>query len=279
MVSDYLYLMHKEALRRGLSHKTIKTYTQCIKQFMRFCKKDLRKVTKKDVRKYLDKIVETKKAGNTINVHLNALKFILEQVLGKRVTLRFRYSKTPKRMPVFLTQYEVSKLFSVIKNEKHLLILELLYSAGLRVSEVVNLRKEDFEFSRNIGWVRKGKGSKDRPFIIANVIKKRLEKYIFENCVYESSFVFKGRKGRRLHIRSVQEITKKYSRKADIKKNVHPHTLRHSFATHLIENGYDVVAVQPLLGHNSAETTNVYIHMASPSLISVKSPYDNLKKE
>jgi len=272
---DVLDLMTREMLRRGFSHKTIVTYRQCVKQFMRFCRKDFRKVTKKDIREYLDRMISKGVCGNTINVHINALKFVIQEILRRRVMLKIRYSKTPKSLPTFLTKEEVIKLFSAVENPKHLLILEIIYSAGLRVSEAVNLKKEDLDFSRSIGWVRKGKGNKDRPFIIAKFISERLRAYVSSN---NSKYVFSGRRGRPLHVRSVQEIIKAAAKKAGINKNVHPHSLRHSFATHLIENGYDIAAVQSLLGHNSAETTMIYVHMAAPSL-SVRSPYDEIERE
>lgn len=276
---DVLYLIKKETFRRGYSQKTTLAYCHCVKKFMNFCHKEPRKYTKADIKDYIDHLLDKKLSGSSINVHLNALKFLMEEILCKRVMLRIKYSKTPKQLPVFLSKKEVIDLFDAVINPKHKLILELIYSAGLRVSEVVSLRKQDLEFERGIGWVRKGKGGKDRPFIIARSLEARLKKFISENCVNPASFLFHGRKCRHLHTRSVQEIVKQAAIRAGIEKSVHPHSLRHSFATHLIENGYDVATVQPLLGHNSAETTMAYVHMASPAMISVKSPYDDLVKK
>lgn len=273
---DIIYNLQREMLRRGYSPRTIQTYVFCIKNFLKFCKKDLNKITKVDIKSYLDKYVDNNCAGNTINVHLNSIKFLFEGILNRRLTLKIKYSKVPKTMPVFLTKEEIIKLFSVIENEKHKLILELIYSAGLRVSEVINLKKEDFEFERNIGWVRKGKGRKDRPFIIAKIIETKLKEYVNKNCLNPNSYLFAGKNKDKLTVRTVQEIVKYATKKAKIEKNIHPHSLRHSFATHLIENGYDIATVQPLLGHNSAETTLMYVHMGNPKMIKVKSPYDSL---
>lgn len=133
------------------------------------------------------------------------------------------------------------------------------------------------EFERGVGWVRKGKGAKDRPFIIARLLAPKLKLHIAEACeTGELGYLFVGRKNACLSVRSVQEIVKQAASKAGIDKKVHPHSLRHSFATHLIEDGYEVCAVQPLLGHSSAETTMVYVHMARPALLGVQSPYDSL---
>ena len=273
---DELYLLKKEALRRGLSHRTVVTYCQCVKQFMRKCRKELLKVSKKDITDYIDSLVEKEACGNTLNVHINSLRFLFQEVLGRRIMFRIRYSKTPKALPVFLTKGEVVRLFEAVENPKHRLILEFIYSAGLRVSEVVRLKKQDLEFERRIGWVRKGKGGKDRPFIIARFLAPKLGAYIKDSCK-KSDYLFLGLKNTHLSVRSVQEIVKHAAVRVGIKKNVHPHTLRHSFATHLVENGYEVCVVQPLLGHNSAETTMVYVHMARPALLGVESPYDSLK--
>lgn len=269
---DILHLMQKEMLRRGLSHETIATYTQCARQFMKSCQKEPRKATKRDIQEHLDRLIEKGRCGNTINVHLNALKFMMEEVLCKRVMLRIKFSKRPKTLPVFLTKDETIRMLEAVQNPKHKLILEMIYSAGLRVGEAIKLRKQDLEPERNRGWVRKGKGNKDRPFIIANCLRQKIE-----DCMssQESIYLFPGRKGH-ITARSVQEIVKKAAKKAGISKKVHPHSLRHSFATHLIENGYDIATVQPLLGHNSAETTLMYIHMSSPKMISVRSPYDEV---
>ncbi len=271
---DAVYNMQKEMLRRGLSHRTISTYMQCVRQFMRFCPKELIRVANKDISDYLDMLVERKATGSTLNVHMNAMKFLLQEVLHKRVMLRMKFSRVPKQLPVFLTKEEVIRLFAAVENEKHRLALELMYSAGLRVSEALNLRAADFKFERGIGWVRRGKGNKDRPFIIADCLKERIKQ---QADSAGEGWLFAGRNGFPLHPRSVQEIVRDAARKAGIKKKVHPHSLRHSFATHLIENGYSLSAVQPLMGHSSAETTLVYVHMASPAMLSVKSPYDDFQ--
>ena len=124
--------------------------------------------------------------------------------------------------------------------------------------------------------MRNGKGNKDRPFIIAEKLKESLSRYI-NNCQTENSYLFLGKRGRYISPETVRQCVKKAAKKAGINKNVHPHTLRHSFSTHLIEEGCDITSVQSLLGHSSAETTMVYVHMASPRIISVKSPFDSLR--
>jgi len=205
-------------------------------------------------------------------VYLNALKFFYEEILHKRLTIRIHYSKTPKTLPVVLTKEETKQLISVISNTKHRLMVQLLYSAGLRVSELVKLKVTDLDIKNKYGWVRKGKGNKDRLFIIADTIKDELERTIKQS---NYGWLFKGQKeGTHLSTRSIQQIIKRAAKQANISKGVHPHTLRHSFATHLIENGSDVVQVQSLLGHASPETSMIYVHTARPKMINVTSPLD-----
>lgn len=261
----------------GRSPRTIKTYAQCVRQFLHYCRKDLKYVTKNDVISYLDRFVEKGSAGNTINVHLNALKFFFEKVLKKRLTVNIGYSKTPKQLPEFLTQEETNRLIETISNKKHSLMVKLLYSAGMRVSELVSLKTKDLELNYNYGWIRRGKGNKDRLFVIAEKLKTELIAWVAENELNPNDWLFQGQGNRHISTQTIQLIIKKATKRAKISKNVHPHTLRHSFATHLIQNGYAVTEVQPLLGHNSINTTMIYTHLASPRMLNVKSPYDCLR--
>ena len=270
-------LLRKEALRRGLSLRTINTYCSCLNKFFRICRKDPRELTKKDILDYLDNLIERKAPGNTINVYLNSLKFFYQQVLKKKLTVNLKFQKKRKHLPTFLTREEVNLFFSHIKNKKHLLMVTLLYSAGLRVGELVCLKVKDFDFSNNYGWVRQGKGNKDRMFILSLKLKEELIIWIEDNNLKLNDYLFTGNNNQRHYsTESIQQIIKKAAQSSRIGKNIHPHTLRHSFATHLIQNGNSVFEVQQLLGHNSVNTTMIYLHMASPDLLKIKSPYDKL---
>jgi integrase/recombinase XerD len=269
-------LVKKEALRRGLSKKTIDTYNNCLSKFFRIIKKDPKELTKKDILNYIDGLIERKAPGNTINVYLNSLKFFYEQVLKRKLTVNIKFHKKRKYLPTFLTKEEVNLFFSKIKNRKHLLMVTLLYSAGLRVGELVKLKVQDLDLYNNYGWVRQGKGNKDRLFILSLKIKDELTNWIQEKELEPKDYLFTGNnKHTHYSIESIQQIIKKAAKISRIGKNVHPHTLRHSFATHLIQNGNSVFEVQQLLGHNNVNTTMIYLHMASPDLLKIKSPYDN----
>lgn len=270
MTVDVLYNMKREMLRRKLSPRTVKTYLQYVKKFLIANKdKHPKEFSKKDVRAFLYKMEEQDVSGSTLNVAHNALRFMMIDVLHKACYLKIRYAKTPVRKPEYLTKEEINKILSVITNEKHNLLVSLMYGAGLRVREVTRLKVTDFSFEENIGWVKSGKGNKDRPFIIPQKIKNQLK----QHCEEEKHWLFPGRKGA-LTIKSVQELVKKVGEKAKIKKHLHPHMFRHSFTTHLLESGVDVVSVQTLLGHVRPETTLGYSHTIRPKMIAIKSPLD-----
>src|SRR3989344_2293329 len=232
----------KEALRRGYSLKTIKTYQKCVERFLKTCNKEVSKISKRDVKEFLYNLIKKERAGNTINVYLNALKFFFEEILNKRMRLNIKYSKKPKRLPIVLTKDEIKRLIESLEN--------------------------------NYVWVREGKGKKYRLFIIAESIKRELQDYVKNNNI--NGWLFPGNKRNHLSQRTVAAIIKNATKIAKINKKVHTHTLSHSFATHLIENGYSVSDVQNLLGHNSPETTMIYLHTASKNMIKVKSPLDSL---
>ncbi len=269
-------LIRKEALRQGLRPRTIQTYQQCIGRFFRRCHKDPLAVRKDDIKHFLDLLIERGAPGSTINVYLNALKFFYEQILHRKLTVNVRYSKAPTRLPEFLTQEEIAAIFAAIDNHKHSLMIRLLYSSGMRVSELLNLKVKDLDSAFRHGWVRNGKGGKDRPFIIAAKLQHELKVWVEQNKLHYDGFVFWSYDRKQYDDSSVREILKRAAKKANIQKKVYPHMLRHSFATHLLEQGYAITDVQPLLGHSRLETTLVYTHLAAPKLLAVQSPYDAL---
>ncbi len=262
---DVLEACREEMEFRRLSPKTRVTYLLFIRHFLKR-HPDPKKISKKDIRLFLERYKNS--PGNTINVVHAALRFMMVEVLHKNMNLGLRYAKRPKRLPTCLTKEEVRRIIDAINNPKQKLIISLMYGAGLRVSEVVRLRPEDIDLQNFIGYVRNGKGGKDRMFILPKSVSEELKNY------FGAHYLFMGNKGAHYSMRSVQEIIKRACRDSGVKKDVHPHTFRHSFATHLIEDGYGITAVQSLLGHISVETTMVYLHTARTS-INVKSPLDD----
>jgi len=273
---DLSELIRKEGYKRGLREKTIKTYVCCVNYFFRICKIDPKSVKKSDIENFIGILRKWNKSDNTVNVYVNSLKFFYEKILHKRLTVNIAHTRVRKKLPDFLTRDEIKRLFRFINNASHRLMISFLYATGMRVNELVSLKVKDFEFDNNYGWVRDGKGGKDRLFIVSLKLKDELNLHIMNNGLKHNDWLFLGNNASHYSVSSIQSIIKKAAKNAGIKKNVHPHTLRHSFATHLIENGYAVTDVQPLLGHSSITTTMIYLHMASPQLLKVKSPFDTL---
>jgi site-specific recombinase XerD len=266
----------RECIRRGFTDRTIETYISCINKFLRFCGKDARYVSKQDALDFLNYLSEKGLSGNSMNVYHMALRFLLEEVLRKNIHLNIKYSKRPSKLPIVLTKDETRKLIEAIKNQKHRLIIELIYSAGLRVSELTNMRVCDLRIDKNYGFVRQGKGRKDRIFIIADCLKDKLRNLIAEEKLDDENNLFLTNKRERYSARTLAEIIKTACKNSGINKKVHCHTLRHSFATHLIENSCSLSEVQSLLGHKSPETTMIYVHLAAPNMIKVRSPLESL---
>lgn len=270
---DLLEKMTTELIRRRYNRYTIRTYRFALKKFLMCVKVPPQRITKRMIYDYLLKQSNANKAASTMNVTLQAIKFVMEECLGKKFYVTIPTSKVSKRIPEFLTKEEVNRLFSVIVNPKQKLMIQLMYGAGLRVGELVRLRVKHLDFERELGWVRDGKGNKDRLFLIPQRIKIQLQQHIATNNLDYGSYLFPGQLSH-YSIKSVQQIVKTAAKKAGIRKNIHPHTLRHSFATHIIESGRSVTEVQALLGHASLETTMVYVHAASPKLLNSISPLD-----
>jgi integrase/recombinase XerD len=262
---------------KDLSIKTIKTYTSMLRLFLNYYK-DRRPddLTDEDIREYLLYAVDKKKVSQSYqNQAINAIKFYYEQVLGRPT--RTYYLQRPKhesRLPSVLSEEEVLKILRHIGNLKHQAALSLIYSAGLRVGELINLKLADIDSTRNQIRICQGKGKKDRVSILSPNILDLLRKYYKEYRPKE--WVFEGQAGEQYSAGSVQAVFRRAKEDAGIKKNATVHTLRHSFATHLLERGTDLRYIQELLGHRSSRTTEIYTHVTEKGFKNIVSPFDNL---
>jgi integrase/recombinase XerD len=272
-IARLIEMMQKDGKRRNYSPRTIDTYNHALRKFFRIYSIDPRKIKKNDIENYVDQMIKWNKSYNTINVHVSALKYFYEKVLKKRCTINIPIAKKTTRIPTYLEKDEIVSLINCISNKKHRLMVSLLYSSGMRVSELLNLKVKDLNFKQLQGWVREGKGRKDRPFIIAKSLFNELTEW--GNKLGNNDYLFSN-KDKPMSSSTVRIILKKAAKKANIKKGVHPHTLRHSFATHLANNGYSASEIQPILGHKSIETTLIYTHIANLQLLNIKSPLDSL---
>jgi len=215
------------------------------------------------------------RAATSIIVFLSAIKYAYSAILKKDLTASIKRPKREKALPVVLSKQEVKLLMESFETKKSKLMVSLIYACGMRVSEVVSLKVNDLEFEEKIGYIRKAKGKKDRIFNIPEALSKKLEKQVENQRKLNQEYVFSGRKGK-MTTRNVQKIVAKAAKKAGINKGVHVHTLRHSFATHLLENGVDIRIIQEMLGHADLSTTQRYSHVSSQLLRKVKSPLESL---
>ncbi len=257
---------------RGFSPATVRAYLLHNKKFLAFCAKDPINIEEDDVKTYLATLLERGAAPASVALVRAALTFFYNEIMDKKI--KVKSPKIPKKIPTVLTKEEVKRILGSIRNFKHRVIFELLYSSGLRLSEVVNMRIEDLELKEKIGWVRHGKGQKDRLLILSDKLIEHLHTYIAREK-RKSGPLFLGRQGK-ISSRAVQKAINQAVRRAGIKKAVSPHTLRHSFATHLLEAGTDIRVIQKLLGHASISTTAGYVHVSGEQLKKVKSPLDSL---
>ncbi len=261
--------LRTELKLRGFSNLTLRNYSFFVEKFIKYSNKSSQDLTEDDARSYLSSLFE-KKSKNTIMLAAAAIKFFYREILGKEIS-RIKVPKKDKVLPEVLTKEEVKHLIEMSQTKKSKLILSLLYSSGLRVSELVNLKPQDINFEENVGWVRKGKGSKDRIFILSDSLSSNLKSFLSKR---NNSYLFSEKTP--LTTRNIQKIVKNARIKSGISKKVTPHTLRHSFATHLLESGNDIRTIQTLLGHSSLNTTQLYTHISSEQLKKVKNPFDNL---
>ncbi len=263
-----LKILEAELRLKGFSVNTINTYKAFVSSFLDFIDKSLLDIDENDVKLFISSLMDHY-STNSLSLIIAAIKFFFENVLHK--PLNISPPKKEKKLPVVLSKQEVKSLIDNAPTYKSRVIISFLYSTGLRVSELVNLKKKDIDLTQGIGWVRAGKGAKDRVFIIPKSLRKDLEYFL--NLPGE--YLFMGRNNK-LSVRAIQKIVSNAASRAKINKKVTPHTLRHSFATHLLEKGVDIRYIQELLGHSNLSTTQIYTHVSISDLKRINSPLDDL---
>ena len=257
------------------SDYTVRNYLRANRDLIDYAKKLPDEISEDDLREYLaNKISEL--SSSSIIVFLSAIKYAYSSVFKKDITSSIKRPKREKKTPSVLTADEIKRIIEILDNKKSKLMISILYLCGLRVSELVNLKVNDLNFEENIGHVRQGKGKKDRIFNIPEKLSRQLSKQVKSQKEFGQEYLFTGSKGN-LSTRNIQKIVQKATRKAGVNKDVHPHTFRHSFATHLLEGGTDIRKIQELLGHSDLSTTQIYTHISSEELKKVKTQIDQLE--
>jgi integrase/recombinase XerD len=266
------YLLKLEL--KKYSNNTVKTYVTCFEKFINYYGQiPLENINEADIRSYLSHLVKEDLSSSYLNQAINSIKFYYEVVLG--MPNRFYDIERPRKerkLPSVLSKSEIKKLIESTNNIKHKCIVSLLYSAGLRRSELLSLKIKDIDSQRMLIHIRSAKGKKDRYTLLSKVILEDLRSYFRE--WKPQTYLFEGKPNEQYGANSVGKIVSAAAKKALIKKNVSPHTLRHSFATHLLEAGTDLRYIQILLGHESTKTTEIYTHVAMSSFDSIKNPLD-----
>jgi len=267
--------MERDLELKNYSPKTRSAYLASVRSFALYFHRSPNELGDQEIREYLHYLLTDKKVSQSaVSQAYSGLKFFYETTL-KRDWDGFRIPrvKMRKRLPVVLSQQEVQALFSVIRNLKHRAILMMIYSAGLRLSEVAHLKVSNIDSQRMMIRVEQGKGDKDRYTLLAKRALGILRDYWRE--YHPKDWLFPGdSKERPISSRSIQKIFGRALSEAGIKKPATVHTLRHSFATHLLEVGTDLYHIQHLLGHKSPKTTTIYLHVSQRDLARVISPID-----
>ncbi len=261
---------------KNYSLSTRKSYSHCFEKFLAHFKgHDINSLTKEQITEFLYQESEKGLSSGYQNQIINAVKFYYEKVLGhKKDFYNLPRAKRPQKLPVVFSEEEIINLLNQIKNIKHKAILYLVYSGGLRISEAVKMKIADIDSTRNLIVIRGGKGKKDRTTLLSQKLLHLLREYYKE--YKPKDYLFEGETGGQYSVKSIQNVFNKALASSGIKKKATVHTLRHSFATHLLERGTDLRYIQYLLGHNSSRTTEIYTHITKKGKDKIASPLDNL---
>ena len=271
LVKDFIYYLQAE---RGLSGNTVESYKSDVLSFLENTKKNVKEINREDIKNYLQSLHNSNFSTATVARKTSSLRMFFlfwvgEGLIEATPMNNIQSPKMEKRLPKFLSMDEVTKLIESVNGDfkysiRDKAILELLYGCGLRVSELLNIQREDIFLKEDFIRV-KGKGSKERIIPLGNEAKKALIKYITEERPTldkkKSSFLFLTRRGNKLSRMGLWKRFQQYLVKSGIAKNCTPHTLRHSFATHLLQRGASLRTVQLLLGHSDISTTQIYTHV------------------
>jgi integrase/recombinase XerD len=258
------------------SSYTIRNYVDANQQLFKHANKQPKDMNIDDVKYFMSEKLSDKSSSSII-LFLAALKYAYTNILKVDITLGIKRPKKEKRIPTVLTKDEIRKLIASSYNNKSRLMISMLYACGFRISELLNLKISDINFDDKTGMVKQAKGKKDRGFNVPEFLLEDLKKQCEEQRANNSEFLFSNPSDQgKLSASNVEKIVRKAAERAGIQKDVHCHTLRHSFATHLLENNVDIRKIQELLGHADLSTTQIYTHVSREELKKIKSPIDSL---
>jgi len=266
---EALEKLERELRLRNYSPRTRSAYAYHVRQFLCWLPKEPRYAKKEDVEDWLLLLAAQGRAPASVNLAYNSVKMFYWFVFKRKLLADIPRMKEPQQLPKLLSREEIARMFDLTTNPKHRLLLAFLYSTGLRLSELRNLRHEDLDSARACGTVRGGKGGKDRLFHLSPEVVKLI------GDGAQEGYIFPGRNGP-YPVKSVQMIVKHAAERAGMTRHITPHMLRHSYATHSLEQGVDIRFIQELLGHANVKTTQIYTQISQASIKNVKLPIDEI---
>lgn len=272
-IRNHVLEFSNEIARKGYREQSIKNYVSCVERFLNhFINRSQPKaINEDDIKKYLSQFKE----HNTQRAHHGAIKCFYKYVVRQPEKFKYiEYCKRSRKLPIVLSVEEIQKLFNACTNLKHRAVLALMYSAGLRVGEVINLKIEDIDSSRMVINILDAKGGKDRQVMLDKDLLELLRNYYKQYRPKE--YLFNGQSSIQYSARSIAEFLKSYALSAKLNKRVYPHLIRHCSFTHLVEGGCDINLVQRLAGHQSVKTTNLYIQTSHSLISHIKSPLQSI---
>lgn len=243
----------------GYSPRTIEAYSRCVEE-----------IGKESLLNFLDKLAKAHKSSFTMNQYHAAYKLYVTKILKQPMDDIFPYTKRHKKLPIVLSRDEIEKIIEVTKDSKHKTMIAISYGSGLRVSEVINIMVGDVNIDQLSLHIKGAKGDKDRITVLPDKIIDDLKNMMTGRTA--DLFLFESVRGGKLTTRTAQNVFEKSLKLAKINKNATFHSLRHSFATHLLENGVDTRYIQRLLGHSNIQTTMIYTKVTNPALLKIRSP-------
>jgi len=272
-----LIAIDRELLAARYSESTRRTYLGMFREFLKYTyPKPLHSISREDILEFQHYLVDVRKVSRSYqNQSINAIKFFSEKVLGHpREYFELRRPKRVNKLPVVFSKGEVHKLLGTVTNLKHRTILSTIYASGLRMSEVVNLKITDIDSANNRILINEAKGAKDRITLLSNDQLTLMRQYFRQ--YRPKVYLFESRGNKQYSASSIRKIFHRAKKRAGISKKATVHTLRHSFATHLLENGVSLRHIQVLLGHSSPKTTEIYTHISTQNLMDIKSPFEEM---
>lgn len=272
-IRNHVLEFSNEIKRKGYRDQSVKNYVSCVEKFLNYFveKTQPKAINEDDIKKYLSQFKE----HNTQRAHHGAIKCFYKYVIRQPDKFKYiEYCKRSRKMPIVFSVEEIQKLFNACSNLKHRTIAALMYSTGLRVGEVINLKIAHIDSSRMVINILNAKGGKDRQVMLNQNLLDLLRRYFKEYRPKE--YLFNGQNSLQYSERSIAQFLKHYAEKAGLNKRIYPHLIRHCSFTHLVEAGTDINIIQRLAGHQSVKTTNLYLQTSHTLISRIQSPLSQI---